>query len=152
MTTYVQVRDVLNVAVRFHQHLEDFYAQLARQEDRDRVKMLLDYMSRHEKGFEQMLADYGKGQAQALLDTWMQFEPDERGLKVPEPRTLRADMTVDEVIKIALRLDDELIRFYSQAADLASIDDVRDLFAKLARQEEDEKSKATLNALLIKDM
>jgi rubrerythrin len=152
MTAYGQVRDVLNTAVRFHRRLEEFYGQLAKQEDRERVRMLLDYMSRHEQGFERMLADYGKGKARSLLDTWMQFEPDDRALKVPEPRTLRPDMSVDEVMEVALGLDDELVRFYSQAIDLTQDSEIRDLFEGLAQQAEDEKSRIKLNATMIKDM
>lgn len=114
--------------------------------------MLLEYMSRHEKAFEQMLAGYEEPQAGKLLATWMQYEPDDRALEVPRAEALRPDMSVDEVVETALRLDDELARFYAQAARMARIPEVRDLFEGLARQAEDEKERTRVNASLIKHM
>lgn len=152
--TYGQVREILTAAVEFHRRLEDFYAKLSEQEDRDeqRVRMLLEYMSRHEKAFERMLAGYETPEARKLLDTWMQYEPDDRALHIPQPESLRPDMSVDEVVEIALGLDDQLARFYAQAATMARYPQVRDLFDGLARQAEDEKEKTRVNASLIKNM
>ncbi|MBN1359409.1 MAG: hypothetical protein JW993_02405 [Sedimentisphaerales bacterium] len=152
--TYGKVRDVLKAAVEFHQRLEDFYGRLAEYEDRDqeRLPMLLEYMSRHEQGFEQMLAGYDEPEAKKLLETWMQYEPDERTLEVPQAETLRPDMSVEDVVEIALQLDDELVRFYAQAARMARNPAVRDLFDKLTQHAEDEKEKISLNASMIKDL
>jgi rubrerythrin len=150
--SYGQVRDVLNTVVEFHRRLREFYSQLAEQTNQERVRILLDYMSRHERGFEQALAEYDQERTQKLLDMWMQYTPEERVLELPKPEKLRHDMTVDEVVNAALRLDDELVRFYSQAARLAQTEEIRDLFTRLVEQQEDEEQKLKLNALFIEWM
>ena len=51
MDTYITVRDVLEKARRFHQQLEAFYNRLSGESDRERLRLLLDYMCRHEEHF-----------------------------------------------------------------------------------------------------
>lgn len=144
--TYGQVRDILNVAVEFHRRLKDFYRRLGEQTDRDRIQILLDHMSRHEEDFEQAMAKYNQERSKELLDTWMQYTPDQRSLDVPEPETLRADMTVDEVVATALDLDEKLVRFYSEAAHLAKTPEVKHLFEELTQQQQDAQAKLKVNA------
>ena len=150
--TYGQVRDVLNAAADFHRDLRDFYAQLAKQEDRDRVRMLLSYMSRHEKDFEQALAQYDQEGARKLLDTWMHYTPEDRTLQVPRPKTLRNDMTVDEAVDTAVRLEEELAQFYAQTAQLATTSEVRRLFKELKERWEDQERKLKVDAISLKRM
>jgi rubrerythrin len=148
--TYGQVRDILNVAVEFHRHLKEFYGRLAEQADRDRVQILLDYMSRHEKDFERAMAEYDDKRSKELLDTWMQYTPDQRALEVPRPETWREDMTVDEVVETALDLDEKLVQFYAEAARMARTPEVRHLFEELTEQQQDEREKLKVNASSLK--
>lgn len=150
--TYGQVRDVLNAAADFHRDLRAFYGRLAKQEDQQRVRMLLDYMSRHEKDFEKALAQYDQEGAGKLLDTWMHYTPEERALNVPQPESLRDDMTVDEAVDTAVRLDKELVQFYSQAAKLAKTPEVRHLFEELKERQEDQERKLKVDAVSLKRM
>ncbi len=148
--TYGQVRDVLNEVVVFYRRLRDFYDELAEQTDRERVRMMLDYMSRHAAHFETTLAEYDRQRGQSLLDMWMQFVPSERALKVPKAETLHGDMTVDEVVELALRMDEELAAFYEEAARLATVPEVQELFERLGEQQEDERERLKVNAAMIK--
>lgn len=148
--TYGQVRDILNVAVEFHRHLKEFYDQLAEQADRDRVQILLDYMSRHERDFERAMAEYDDRGSKELLDTWMQYTPDQRALGVPGPEAWREDMTVDEVVETALDLDKKLVEFYGQAAQMARTPEVRHLFEELTQQQQDERERLKVNASSLK--
>lgn len=141
METYTKVRDVLEKAREFHQQLTEFYDRLSDRAERDRVEMLLDYMSRHEEGFEEAFDDYTDEGAEKLLETWMQYGPEEDTLDVPDPGELDADMDVDDVVATALDLDDALVRFYEEVAERAKSSDVRDLFRKLREQQESEKAK-----------
>ena len=51
-------KDVLDHARDFHRQLSDHYAQLRDKAERERVKMLLDYLSRHEKHLD-ILDNFG---------------------------------------------------------------------------------------------
>ena len=46
-----QTRDILEYVKKFHEKLSDFYEDLGNQTDKERLKILLDYMSRHQKNF-----------------------------------------------------------------------------------------------------
>lgn len=148
--TYMQVRDVLNVATKFHRTLQDFYNQLAEQADRDRVQILLDLMRRHEEDFEKARESYDREGSKRLLDTWMQYAPNGRSLEVPQPEALRDDMTVDDVVEVALRLDEKLVQFYADAARMAKVPEVRHLFEELVRRREGEQARLKTDARLLK--
>ena len=52
---YVQVRDLLEQAARFHADLAAFYHRLPGEAGQQRVKLLLDYMSTHEANLKDSL-------------------------------------------------------------------------------------------------
>lgn len=146
--TYGQAKDVLAAAVDFHRDLKRFYNRLAEKADRERVKMVLDYMGRHEKDFESALAEMGSDSQDRLLETWMQYAPDDRGLEVPRAQEMGDEMMVDDVVEVALEMDEKLANFYAQAAKLAKMPEVKHLFGKLAEQQEDKRRKSNINAIL----
>lgn len=148
--TYKKVTDVLELVRRFHKQLADFYAGLSETSDKERVQMLLDYMSRHERNFEQAFAEYSNEVGRKLLDTWIQYIPDPDMLSVPEMKDLDGNMTVDDVADILMVLDDRLVRFYSEAARRAESVELKEFFGRLKKYEEAEKSKIAENAVNIK--
>lgn len=139
METYLRVRDILEAARRFHRQLGDFYDRLSDKSDRQRARLLLDYMERHERYFEQGLAAYDAEGADRLLDTWLQYGPDTDALDAPAPDELPDETGVDEVEKMARRFDEALATFYRDAARLARTKKVRELFQNLAEQQEADK-------------
>ena len=48
-------REVLDRIRKFHQMLSTYYNEVSQQTDQIRLRLLLDYMSRHEKNFEENL-------------------------------------------------------------------------------------------------
>ncbi len=151
-TTYGQVKDVLEAAIEFHRDLERLYGQLAEKTTRQRARMLLDYMSRDEKHFEQALVEMQSEHQEKVLEAWMQYEPDDRMLDVPHAEELRDGMTVDDILELALRLDEKLVVFYTQAAELVELPEGKDLFNKLAEQQEDRRREFKVNVLLTQSM
>ena len=140
MSTYVKVRDIIDTVRRFHRQLKVYYARLAKQVDKKRVQILLDYLSRKEQQFQNGLATYDEEGAGRLLDTWLQYGPDEKQLDVPSFGDFRPDMTVDDVEKTAMEFGKALTEFCMSASRLAKTDDVRRLFRSLAQQEQEEKA------------
>ena len=149
-STYKQVRDVLNAVNNFHKQLSDFYAKLMENSDKERVRMLLDYMSRHEENFKKATAEYNQQATEKLLDTWIQYSPDLGELSLPEPEEIDKDMTVDDVVDIAMKMDENLVEFYSKAAQMVDVQEAKLLFNKMQEQEKAEEAELRKNAQQIK--
>ena len=117
-----------------------------------RVKLLLDYMSRHEEHLSTSLKSFEDNASAKLLDTWFQYAPDEAMLEDLTCFECHPDMNIDDLIRLAMRLDGALVRFYSRIAEQAQSTEVRDLFTGLVELEEQEQVRMQKNALDIRDL
>lgn len=144
-------RELIEQLQDFHKHLAAFYSRSAKQAKRERVKMLLDYMSHHEDDIAKCLADFEEDAAQKVLDTWFEFLPDIAKCECFESECWQSkfpsDISVDDVVRTALWFDDCLIKFFKQMADLSVSRDVKALFDDLTQMEDQEKRKAMRIAL-----
>ena len=149
---FEQTRDILDHARAFHSHISQLYLRLAGEAEKGAVKMLLDYMGRHERNLEEALIRYEQQASEQILDTWFQYTHDEETLHICEASEFRPDMTVKEVVAAGLKLDDCLIRLYREMAEYANSEQVRDVFRNLLEMEEREKHKLSRNALQTLDV
>ncbi len=149
---FEQVRDLLDHARLFHKHLSEFYADLASHEEAERVKLLLEHLGRHEKHLEESLAEYEDEASRQVLDSWFQFTHDESTLKIPESMEIKPHMTIADVIRIGLALDNRLIEVYEESAQSAEVPEVREVFENLLEMEEEEKHTLMRAALESMDM
>ena len=149
---YEQVRDILDHAREFHKRLEEFYQNLAQNEAVARIKMLLEYLSRHEKFLEQGIANFEESASEQVLDTWFQFTQDKETLKLPEAVNIKSHMSVEDVIRMGLELDDRLIRLYKDAAENAEVPEVKDVFNNLLEMEKEEEHHLVRAALDSRDI
>lgn len=140
MTKYAKVRDLLEAARRFHGQLEIIYLRLADSTSKQRVQLLLNTICRHERYLEQGLADYEEKGDPRLLDTWMQYAPDQDALQPPSVDEPGEAMDLEDVEQKVRRLDRDLAEFYKEAADRAEPEEVRRLFRNLAEQQEEEEA------------
>lgn len=150
--TYETTRDVLDHARAFHGELGKLYERLAGEAQQERVKMLLNYLSRHEEHLEEGLAQYEEGASKRILDTWFKYVPGEDRLRECQSIQLERDMSVDDVVAVALRLDTCLLDLYKEMADTAVSQEVKDVFTNLLDMEEQEKHKLARNTLLLQDL
>lgn len=147
---FQQVRDLLDHARLFHRDLSKFYKSLASNEESERVKLLLDYLGRHEKHLEESLSAYEDDAPTQVLNSWFQFTLDESTLKTPESIQIKPHMTIADVIRMSLSLDDRLIKVYKNIAKTAEVPEVREVFENLLQMEEKEKhtlARAALNSM-----
>jgi rubrerythrin len=131
-----QIRDILDYVRKFHCCLHDFYEACGEETEDERVKALLDYMGRHEGNFNKALARYEETAAQGVLDTWLQFAPDETLNQAFKKVELTPGMSPDEVIQVALDLDKTLLTLYEELAQSTSAPHVKELFMNLLQMEE----------------
>ena len=67
MHNFEQVKDVLDYGKTVHADLRKFYESLNEQNEQAHVKMLLDYLSRHESHLEETLERFETGSQHDVL-------------------------------------------------------------------------------------
>ena len=147
---YQRTKDILDRARLFHERLSEFYERLENVSKKEQIRMLLDYMSRHEKHLAKSLADYEKETSDRILDFWFKFTPNNKKCEQLENFELDPDMTIDDVINLVLRLDECLVELYRSVAKSAQSEEVREVFRNLLAMEKQEEVQLLKNALDLK--
>jgi len=154
-TTFERAGEVIERAREFHREVSERYAELADEAGRERVRMLLEYLSRHEQSLERTLADYEERAPGEVLDTWLQYVPEAETLERLEPLsrpTLGPDTDVGEIVNLGLEVADALIALYRDVARKAPSDEVREAFGNLVEMEQEEKRKLARNVADAEDV
>lgn len=154
MHNFEQVKDVLDHGRQLHADLRGFYDSLNERGQQARVKMLLDYLSRHERHLEDTVARFEGESKKHVLDTWMQYAPSIDVSKMIDAQTgnVHGDMSVEEVVRLAIQFDDALVELYREAAEEADVSRVKDVFRNLVELESHEKLKMVRDTLMFGDM
>ena len=147
-------RDILDHARDFHNQLGTFYRSLSNQSEKQRVKMLLDYMSQQEGHLEDTLARYKEHVSEKMLNTWFQYPPPKEILSICKEVSLdeKMDLSVDDVIALVVKLDQCLIDLFQDAVEKAKTDALRDVFKNLVEMEKRYKLELIRDAQEWKDL
>lgn len=149
---YGQAKEILDYARNFHGQVSDFYQQLADKAQSARVKLLLDYLIRHEKHLAKALEDFEQSVSSQALNTWYQYSQEQRTFAPLDAIKFSPTMTVDDVLKLGQTIDSCLIESYKGVAETASTPEVREIFENLLQMEEQQKHVKARMALGINDM
>ena len=141
------VRELLEHISGFHRQLGTFYEGTAAKADQVKAKALLEYMGRHEKHLRECLDAYEKDASKRILDTGLQFMPDIAKCECFERMGVDEDMSIRDVVRISLWFDDCLLEFIREMVELSVPEDVKELFASLAKMEEQAEQKVTRSSL-----
>ena len=149
---YEQTKHVLQRARGFHHQLAALYQEMSDLTDKPRIKLLLDYMSRHEAGLEDALRGYETLAEPRVMDAWFQFTPG----SVPEQPCAKFEITpgmsVGEVVRMALAFDNCLLAYYQQLVEEAPSDELRDLFGELLMHGKREAVELSRSALEVEQL
>ena len=147
-------KDVLDHAREFHGQVSEYYRQLSEKVQKERVKMLLEYMSRHEKHLEENLSNYEEDVSGRILNAWFQYPPPKDILKTVVSLTLegKENLTVDEVIELALRIDGCVIQLYQKMAADSKFVEVKEVFTNLLEMEKHREMDLVRDALHLKEI
>jgi len=149
---YETVHDVLEFAAEFHARLSRYYVQLASIAEAKRVRLLLDYLQRQQQDMADGFVEYEKDAAAKLMQTYLQYTPEESlQSQFPSP-PLPADMSIDDVVQVAENCADVLIRLYDAVANQSVPLQMRELFLQLKQREEAEKAQIIRSALNLKEL
>jgi rubrerythrin len=140
-----QIRD-------FHEQLSRYYDQLSRESEQQRLKLLLEHMSKHERDLSEGLKAYEETAAQNVMDTYVDCQHCNEILETCQKTPISPETSVDGVIKVAMDVDNCLLRFFREVADYAETERVRDVFRNLVEMEETELRDLALGALQVTDV
>jgi len=149
---YGQAKEIVDAAREFHRRAGEFYQQLADKAEGARVKMLLDYLVRHEKHLDRALSDFTEEIRTKALEAWYQYTQEQCLLAPFDISQYPADMTVEQVMKIGLEMDSCLVASYKGMAETATTPECREIFVNLLKMEEQQKHKLARVALEISEM
>ena len=152
MKTYKQVREILGYVRSFHKQMREFYEGLHKKDEQQRIKIILDFLCRHEKRREETLAQYEAEASKKILDTWFQYIPEHTVLDCLQNLEIQPDMSVDDVICIALDLDNCLIETYKALIEETDVSEVKDLFSTLLQRIENEEKNLMRDSLWLYDV
>ena len=130
-----QVRDVIRAVRSFHHQLAAIYQSSSDHAGRERLRMLLHYMSRHEQNLEECLLKFEQEGAPRVLDYWFRVKTREDILTELQHVHCHPAMEADEIIDTALAIDAKLVAFYKDLADHGDNEEVRELFGALYQME-----------------
>ena len=144
-------RNLLEAVSHFHKQLGLFCEKNARANKDERVRLLLDYIGRHEYHMAEALENYEEQARVTVLNTWFNNIPPKL-LEGPDKNDLTPDSTIDDVIAWAIRMDDSVIELYRTMAAEAGTAEVKKVVNGLLAMEEREKLKTVRSALRINDI
>ncbi|MBM4156182.1 MAG: hypothetical protein FJ221_14325 [Lentisphaerae bacterium] len=142
---FEQTRDVIDKARAFHHDMASFYHRVEHVVEKERVRMVLDWLASHEERMEGKLAEVEASTAKRVLDSWYQYPPDATVQDAVARIEIRPDMRAQDVICMALHLDENLLRLYKRAAEAAPMGEVREVFESLLEEGKREREKLVLD-------
>ncbi len=154
MKSFETAKDVLDHSRHFHRQLGELYARLSDNSGKERVKMLLGYLSRHEKHLDESLSQYEEAVSEQILNTWFQFLPPKETMSLCEglPLEVNTELTVDGIVDLALKYDDCLIHLYEAMINSTESEQVRAVFNNLLEMEKREEVELVKNAFRLKGL
>jgi len=152
MTNVQTAKDVIEQTKAFHRKLGDFYQDLSDKVEKERVKILLEYMSRHHDNLAAIVDEYEDSVSENVLNTWFMYVNKECDLSPFFDANIGPEMTAQQAIKIAVDLDKCLLETYEAMLQNEVPDEVSEVFESLLEMEKIEKIKMAKNALKIETM
>ena len=146
------IQDVVDFAGKLHAALSDQYAELEQLSSSERARLMLDYLNRHEQNLAQAMDKYEGDMTQGIASLWLQDVPELQSDELVE-KVRGVDLgNVDNIIGVALDVDEYLIKLYQRMADEVDSDAGREVFKSLIKLEDNERHRLSRAAFRLADM
>jgi len=150
--TVQTARDILDRARYFHQQLHGFYEALKGKIEQPKLHLILDYLMQHEERMEQALADYEDDIAEKVSETWFKFSPEMSIDDAIKNINIPKDMTLDQLMVIAIQLENHFVELYKHAAEQAVSTDVKEVFEQLKKETMKDRTKLSRDLVDMHDL
>lgn len=151
MTTQT-TRDILDQARYFHHLLQGFYEALKGKIEQPKLQLILDYLAQHEERMEQALDQYEEGIATKVADTWFKYNAGVSMTDAIRAVQLRPDPTLDDLMGIAIQLENHFVTLYRQAAEQAVSPETKEVFEQLLNETMRERMKLSRDLVDMHDL
>lgn len=152
MKTYKQTSEIIDDARLFHKKMNDFYEQLHKKSKEQRVKMLLEYLIKHEKHRDETLAKYEKEASSKIMAAWFKYIPEDISAESLKYMVVKPNMSVDDVVNSALLMNNCLVKYYKGLIEETKVEAVRDMFNSLSKRIEKEERDLVRDASRLNDI
>lgn len=136
MMAYHKVQDILELVESFHKQMRQALDRVSQEADADSVEWLSRQLRQHELHWQAALSGYEKRVAEGVLDTWLQYFPDEEIRRQIDSIVIRRDMTLEELTDLNVRFRQALIDLYETLSQASSAPRVHELFQQLMEHEQ----------------
>lgn len=130
-----KVEDILKLVESFHKSMRYALEQVEEESHSESVAWLSQQLRAHELHWQAALSGYEKRVVEGVLDTWLQYIPDEEVREELHAINVRRDMSLDELTDVNVRFRQALIRLYESLASGSSAPRVQELFEQLLEYE-----------------
>ena len=152
MIQYKQGIEFIDYVRSFHHLLSQYYSKLKNNSQKEKVKMILDYLVEHESKMESTLLEFEDNISSKVGKFWFSFIENNKLPECFKQPEMHTEMTIDEVLEKAIRFDECLIALYKHLSDYASIPEVKSFFESMADMESHEMRNVIRNIQRIDDM
>lgn len=135
----ITVADVLKHAEAFEQMLAEYYSNLSEHTVREGVRLLTDYMSRHQVRIAAALNKLSPQQILHLGNTPLRYEPQAADCRCFDGMELPPDATAAQVLDVAVTFDECLVNLYRQVVQQPVDEEIREIFESLIRAEQNDE-------------
>jgi hypothetical protein len=147
-----QVREFVEFGKHLHGKIKALYERLHEHAELERVKMLLEFLSRHEAHMEESLARFEQYARRGILEAWLEYSPVLDVDAVMARFPVAEKPSSDEIFQLAMDFDDTLVKLYREIAEKVNDSKTKEVFSNLLRLEEKEKIQVARAAMAFDEM
>lgn len=147
-----QVKDFVRFGKELHAEIKKLFDDLNEHAELERVKLLLDFLGRHESHMEEALARFEKSSHSGILEAWLEYSPELDVAAVMQQCALPDKPTSDDIFDAAMKFDDTLVQLYREIRTKANDRKTRALFDNLLTLEEKEQIQVARAVMSLADM
>ncbi len=142
---FEQVRDVLEHGKFLHAEMKALADRIEDQAQSAHLKLLLDYLKRHEDELASSLEKFEEETRKSILDVWLPYPPDPRIEKRLQAIEIHPNMSLEEVTRLVMEFEDALIELYKEALNEIEDPNVQEVLQNLVALEDTEKRRFAMN-------
>lgn len=142
---FEQVKDVLEYGRQLHAEMKALAERIEDEEHNARLRLLLDYLRRHEDELAASLGKFEQETQKHILELWLPYPPDPRLEEKLRAIKIHPDLSIEEIVRMVMEFEDALIELYRES--LNEIDDphVQEILQNLVQLEDTEKRRFAMN-------
>jgi hypothetical protein len=109
-------------------------------------------MSHQEELMKSCIEEYEKCLPKKVMDTWFKYAPKDLDMDYAKIINLAPDIEVDDIITLALEIDDKLIEMFSDMSKSSDCESVKEAFSNLKKLEYEKKKNLVRSCVRFEDL